>query len=111
MTRILLGKTEEIPSGRAKTFVQSGKKILVANADGAFVAYENFCPHMGGALRSYGDCRLQCTWHGAVFDAKNGEAISGIAEGSRLKPMPIVVEDGAIYWEKQEEVNPWDDFS
>jgi hypothetical protein len=24
--------------------------------------------------------------------------------------MPIIVEDGKIWWEKVEEVNPWDDF-
>lgn len=108
--RFLLGTTDEVPNGRSRTFIQSGKKILVAQVDGKFVAYENFCPHMGGAVRSDSEKTLKCNWHGAVFNAADGESISGISEGARLKKMPIIVEDGKIWWEKVEEVNPWDDF-
>jgi nitrite reductase/ring-hydroxylating ferredoxin subunit len=111
MERILLGSVDDVPKGRSRTFIQHGKKILVANVDGNFFAYENFCPHMGGALRSESERTFKCGWHGAVFNAESGDSISGISEGARLKKMNVAVADGKIWWEKEADYNPWDDFS
>lgn len=111
MPKIPLGKAAEVPSGKGKTFVTLGKKILVVSVGGAFKAYENFCPHMGGALRCGGEKNLTCDWHGAQFDVQTGEAILG-AEGTRLKPMTVVEENGDLYWMREEEKSAWaDDFS
>jgi nitrite reductase/ring-hydroxylating ferredoxin subunit len=113
MERIVLGKIEEVPSGAAKTFVKHGKKILVANTDGRFVAYDNTCPHMGGVLRrGGGEKKFTCGWHGATFSVETGEAINDVAYGTKLKPMTVLVENGELVWEKSEERSPWaDDFS
>jgi len=80
---------------------------LVANCDGQFVAYENFCPHMGGALRGDGACKIKCTWHGAAFDAKTGETTNEVVVGGKLKPMTVTAEDDSLYWEPSEERSPW----
>jgi len=111
MAKILLGKLADVPSGRSKTFVSAGKKILVANVGGVIKAYENVCPHMGGAMR-YDGKRLQCGWHGAQFDVSTGMAIIGVAEGTMLKPMIVSVEGGDLFYEPVVERSPWaDDFN
>ena len=107
MAKILLGKLADVPPGRSKTFVSSGKKILVTNVNGAVTAFENFCPHMGGAMR-YDGKRLVCGWHGAQFDPLTGEAKAGIAEGSNLKQMAVAVEGDALYLESDSiPKSPW----
>lgn len=113
MPRIELGKTAEIEPGRSKTFVKHGKKILVANVAGKFVAYENLCPHMGGVLRSGGSDKIfTCSWHGARFAIESGEGVSEDMIGNKLKPMAVIAEGDTLYWEQGEERSPWaDDFS
>jgi nitrite reductase/ring-hydroxylating ferredoxin subunit len=112
MVKIFLGRTADVPLGKSKTFVSGGKKILVANVGGTFKAYENFCPHMGGAMR-YDGKRLVCGWHGAQFDPTTGDAKGGVAEGTKLKPMTVVAEGDSLYLESEGVAkSPWaDDFS
>ena len=113
MARIEIGKTSEVEPGRSKTFVKHGKKILVANVGGKFVAYENFCPHMGGALRSGGSDKVfTCGWHGSRFSMETGEGLSEDMIGSALKPMTVIAEGDTLFWEQGEERSPWaDEFS
>jgi nitrite reductase/ring-hydroxylating ferredoxin subunit len=113
MEPILLGRADEVPPGASKTFVKHGKKIIVANVDGRFVAYENFCPHMGGALRSGGgEKKFTCGWHGSQFDIASGEGLTEDMIGTRLKTMDVREADGQLWWHQAEEKSPWaDDFS
>ena len=112
MPKLLLGKLDEVPPGKSKTFVTHGKKILIANVGGVIKAYENFCPHMGGAMR-YDGKRVVCSWHGAQFNPLTGDSIAGITEGSKLKPMTVAVEGDGIYFDTNDlPRSPWaDDFS
>jgi nitrite reductase (NADH) small subunit len=110
MQKILLGKAGDVPPGRGKTFVAHGTMIVVANHDGELHAYENKCPHMGGAVRYDGERKLVCSWHGAQFEAATGDNIVG-AEGQALRKMTVVVEGEDLYWMKEEQRSPWaDDF-
>lgn len=111
MPNMLLGKIDEVPPGRSKTFVVHGKKVLVANVGGEWKAYENLCPHMGGAVR-YDGKRLVCGWHGAQFDPMTGEGKAGITEGSALTPLTVTIENGGIYFDTATlPKSPWaDDF-
>lgn len=111
MPKVLLGKLADVPPGRSKTFVSSGKKILVTNVNGTIVAYDNFCPHMGGAMR-YDGKKIVCSWHGACFNATTGEGIENIAEGSKLTPLTVTVEGENLYFDTGSiPRSPWaDDF-
>lgn len=113
MDRILLGRADEVPPGASKTFVKHGKKIIVANIGDKMVAYENFCPHMGGALRSGGgEKKFTCSWHGSQFDIASGNGLSEDMFGTTLKTMDVRAEDGQLWWTPVEERSPWaDDFS
>lgn len=107
MAKVFLGKIADVPPGRSKTFVSQGKKILVANVAGDIKAYENFCPHMGGALR-YDGKRLVCGWHGAQFDPATGEGKANIVEGSKLTTLVVTVEGDALYLETDSiPKSPW----
>lgn len=111
MPKILLGKASDVPPGRSKTFISSGKKILVCNVGGTIKAYENLCPHMGGAMR-YDGRKIVCSWHGACFEAMTGEGKKNIAEGSMLKAFTVTAEGDSLYLESESVPrSPWaDDF-
>jgi len=107
MPKVPLGKIDEVPPGRSRTFAWQGKKILVANVGGELKGYENLCPHMGGAVR-YDGKRLVCGWHGAMFDPATGVAQAGITEGSKLTPLVVSLENGLIMFDSDSfPKSPW----
>lgn len=111
MAKIFLGKIEEVPPGKSRTFVKAGKKVLVTNVAGTIVAYDNFCPHMGGALR-YDGKKIVCSWHGACFNPSTGIATANIDEGAKLTPLTVTLEAGSLYFDDGSIAkSPWaDDF-
>ena len=77
MTYQPVAKTTDIPSGTMKSVVAGGKKLLLANVDGAFYAMQQRCPHLGGNL-SRGKLQgktVTCPLHKATFDLASGEVI------------------------------------
>jgi nitrite reductase/ring-hydroxylating ferredoxin subunit len=111
MPKTLLGKASDVPVGKSKTFINAGKKILVCNVGGVIKAYENLCPHMGGAMR-YDGKKIVCSWHGACFEAATGVGKENIAEGSKLTTFTVTAEAGSLYLETEGiPKSPWaDDF-
>ena len=52
----------------------------MGKVDGDIFAIGNFCPHFGGKMTSgkiVEGCKLECPWHGALFDMKTGKVESG----------------------------------
>ena len=77
MTYHAVAKTADIAPGTMKYVVAGGKKVLVANVDGAFYAMQARCPHLGGNLargRLEGKT-VTCPLHKATFDLTTGEVI------------------------------------
>lgn len=112
MVRHPLCNKGDVPEGRSRSFNVAGRKVLVLNRGGAFSAFRNFCPHMGGTVR-YNGSALRCEWHGALFDAATGEPRTAPAVGSGPIERVRLVEDGEeLYCEIEErERSPWaDDF-
>ncbi len=113
MTRRLLCRAEDLPEGAGRGFripspdAASGDvtlAVVVVRKDGAFYAYRNHCPHVGGPL----DWRpvhffditgafLLCATHGALFRPADGYCLYGPCAGQKLTAVPIAVEDGAIF--------------
>ncbi len=79
--------------------------ILVRTADGTVRAFKNECRHLPmplddrdpGALWDEHRRYLVCTSHGARYRRDDGLCVSGPCEGSHLKALPVVVEDGVVY--------------
>ena len=77
MTYHPVANTADIAPGTMKSVVAGGKKVLVANVDGAFYAMQARCPHLGGNLargRLEGKT-VTCPIHKATFDLTTGEVI------------------------------------
>lgn len=59
-------------------------------------AYVNICMHHGGPLTLEGDT-FACGWHGSIFDARTGRALSGpVRPDARLIMLPTHVKDGVL---------------
>lgn len=70
-------------------------------------AYENSCPHTGVNLNwqpeqffSHDGEFLQCSLHGALFEADTGSCIHGPCLGQKLNSIDIEVLDGVVYMVK-----------
>ena len=73
-----VAKTAELKPGTMKSVSANGKKVLLANVDGAFYAMQQKCPHLGANL-----CRgrlagktITCPLHSATFDITTGNVIN-----------------------------------
>jgi len=73
-----VAKTAELQPGSMKSVVAGGKKVLLANIDGAFHAMQQKCPHLGANL-----CRgklkgktVTCPLHSATFDVTSGQVVA-----------------------------------
>lgn len=98
MSKKFVCRAEEIPSGGLKEVeVESGLKVLVANAGGDFYACQAICPHQEVPLCEglFDGEVLTCHMHLWQWDIRTG-APQGLAE-SPLQLFDITVEDGAIY--------------
>jgi nitrite reductase/ring-hydroxylating ferredoxin subunit len=75
MTYHSVAKTTDIAPGTMKSVVAGGKKVLVANVDGAFYAMQQRCPHLGGNLArgKLAGKTVTCPLHKATFDLATGE--------------------------------------
>ena len=98
MKKVFIAKVGEIPDGRVKSFHYGTVQGIAYNDSGSVKAYVNFCTHAGGPVRMCEKGTFKCDWHEAEFDPRTGERLCGEApEGSKLKPIEIVVEDGSLF--------------
>lgn len=72
---VKVAQVSEIPPGKVKEVEVAGKKIALANVDGAFYAIDNVCLHRGGPLaEGYLEGELlECPWHGWQWNVETGE--------------------------------------
>lgn len=72
-------KTSDIPEGEMKMVFND--LVGIANAEGKFYAFGNVCPHAAGPLADgfLDGCAVECPWHSAQWDVRNGAPLSGLA--------------------------------
>ena len=87
--------------GRFGPVEQEGFAVLAR--DGTVRAYANVCPHRAQPV-DLGDGRLflpsgelECSAHGARFDASTGACTGGPCGGRALTPLAIELRDGAVW--------------
>lgn len=99
---------DEIEDGGAKNFIGTvdGKQrnIFAVRRGGNVFLYLNSCPHnrvpldfTPGKFFSLDKRFLQCSTHGALFEIKSGECVSGPCTGDFLKALKAEIRDGALY--------------
>ncbi len=86
----------DVPQDGTVTVDLNGREVLVMLLNGKPRAYANVCLHHGGPLTLEGDTFV-CDWHGSVFEARTGKAVTGpVRSDARLMMLPTRVEDGVL---------------
>jgi len=102
-------RIDDIPEEGAVSAELLGRDVLVTLVNGKPRAFVDVCMHHGGRLALEGD-RFVCQWHGAQYDARTGQAVSGpVRPDARLIMLPTRVEDGMlvyVYDDKDAVVHP-----
>ena len=98
-----LASVDDVPEGALLAVKKSnGEEICLFNAHGTIGAVHNICTHAeflmsdGQLLQGAGGCAIECAWHGAQFDCRDGE----VRRGPAFDPLPVYevrVMDGTIY--------------
>lgn len=108
MSEIRLCALDDIDDGSSAGFIAEFEDtrlavMAVRQGDDAYV-YENNCPHIGspldfqpGQFLNIERTHIICSTHGALFEIKDGQCISGPCEGDHLTPLSTTVRDGSIY--------------
>lgn len=96
-TYVKIARTRDVSVGRMTCTRIDGRRILVANIEGAFYAVSGTCSHeevslCGGALRGE---FVKCPLHGSRFNVRTGAALEGPAEEA-LAVYPLKVEGDDI---------------
>ncbi|MGQ0614598.1 MAG: Rieske (2Fe-2S) protein [Planctomycetaceae bacterium] len=70
-------RVEELPPGKGRSFVVTGRELALFHVDGRFHALDNNCCHAGGPL---GDgtlegCVVTCPWHAWRYDVTTGLSV------------------------------------
>ena len=104
-----LASVDEIPDEGLRFNYKDGpfdeEGILLKVAEGEVRAYKNECRHLPMRLddrepRDLWDSSrryLVCNSHGARYQPDDGLCVSGPCEGSHLRSLPIVVDDGEVF--------------
>ncbi|PAV75364.1 hypothetical protein WR25_14845 [Diploscapter pachys] len=71
----VFAKASELPTGAKKIFEVRGRKILVVNDDGKYLATNGLCSHYNFPLETgvYFNGKIRCPLHGACFNMKTGD--------------------------------------
>jgi nitrite reductase/ring-hydroxylating ferredoxin subunit len=79
-----------------------GFELILVMRNGAVHGYRNSCPHVGVPL-DWGDGRclsganeLQCSLHGARFEADTGQCTAGPCYGDALERIPVRIDQGRV---------------
>jgi len=103
-----LARLDEIPSKGIIFDYKEGpfdeRGILLRNGDGV-KAFKNECRHLPMPLDDREPAEiwdphgryLVCNSHGARYRPDDGLCVAGPCEGSHLKTLPIVIEDGVVF--------------
>ncbi len=94
---VRLGDAADVPPGKVRCLRLADRKVAVFNENGALLAYDDYCTHVGGPLTqgTYENGVVTCLWHGAQFRVADGAPLTPPA-GGRLRAYPLRVRDGAI---------------
>lgn len=79
MPLLRVAALEELPEGSVLGVEAAGRRICLANCDGALYAFADNCSHRDFPLSAgeldADDCTITCEWHGAMFDLRTGRPL------------------------------------
>ena len=96
---ITVATLDELPSGGEPIVVEISRRwVAVYNVNGEICAIEDVCTHDGGPLAEgkRDGCIVECPRHGARFDIRNGEYLSGPAGTVNVPTYDVRIEGNQI---------------
>ena len=97
MSRVLVCKTADIPENGMKGYELAGRRVLIAQSEGCYYAYQGLCPHQDVCLDEgiYDGSLLTCHQHLWQWNIKTGEAV-GLAEAP-LERYDVQIDGDEVY--------------
>lgn len=95
---IAVAAVDELAPNQMKRVEINGKRLLLANADGAHYCVDEMCSHEDYSLW-FGCIKgksIKCSLHGSYFDLASGRALNEPAD-CPLKTYPTRIEDGQVW--------------
>ena len=116
--RILLCRRDEIsvPGSRGLTVAcgDHHHDIFLVRTTAGIFGYINSCPHTGAPLDWVPDrflsldlTHIQCSTHAALFNVQDGVCIAGPCSGDALRPVPLMVDEEAVFLLRREFCSRW----
>jgi hypothetical protein len=95
-SRIRVGSLDELPPGKGKTLVVSGREVTVYNSEGRFVATATAAPRTGAVPET------ACDMPGHIFTVGPATTPAGGAEDLRSDELrfTVVVDADSVYVEE-----------
>ncbi|HEU6449814.1 MAG TPA: Rieske 2Fe-2S domain-containing protein [Gemmatimonadaceae bacterium] len=95
-----LARLSDLPVGSTLAVtMEDGTRICLVNDGGEISAISDLCTHQGYSMASgnvLGEGRIECAWHGTVYDCRTG----AVERGPATEPIAVyevTVENGEIY--------------
>jgi nitrite reductase/ring-hydroxylating ferredoxin subunit len=109
VAKIKIARTEDVPDGKTIKFriPGNGRPLdgFLARFQGKLIAYENRCRHLpvsldffDGRFFTQDGQHFVCHNHNALYEPLTGLCVQGPCEGQSLKPLPIEVADGDVWF-------------
>ena len=81
--------------------------------DGLAVGYVNRCAHVPtemdwqpGKFLDQDQRYIVCTFHGALYEPRDGRCVQGPCRGQRLMPVPLSEQEGQVWWHPTLDIHP-----
>jgi nitrite reductase/ring-hydroxylating ferredoxin subunit len=86
------------PEGKATRVESNGRSVAVFSVRGALFAIDADCTHVGAPLEEgqVEERRVECPWHGSVFDLETGQVLRGPAELPVTAYRAFMEKDGLV---------------
>jgi len=78
---VTVGSAAELGEGEMNSFSAGPRQVAIANVDGDFMAWDDYCTHQQCSLAEgeLDGTTVECPCHGSQFDITTGEAVQGPA--------------------------------
>lgn len=85
---------EEVSSTEARTFRAGNRDVVLCDVDGEIYALDAICTHEDLPLEGgeIDDGRLECPWHGAVYEIATGR-VRALPATRPLQVFPVRVDE------------------
>jgi nitrite reductase/ring-hydroxylating ferredoxin subunit len=97
MAQQIVTEIGAVPAGAMLAVDADGRRIAVANVDGALYAFDDACTHRHCSLAQgrLSHTTVTCFCHGSQFDVTTGKVLRGPAMQA-VKTYPVALQEGHV---------------